>query len=308
MKKEFKTIEEQVEILKKKGLIIEDEEETKEILLRENYFFINGYRLLLMNSYSDKTFVKGSTFKELYALFLFDRSMRNIIFKYLLIIENQLKSITSYQLSKKYGYQEKDYLNPKNFTEDRSKIRRVKDLIEKMKRQVRINGTKHNATLHYIKNYGYVPMWILVKVLSFGIVCELYSVLKKEDQIEIASVFNVSTEYLEDFLPILANYRNLCAHEDIMFDHKTEKVIPDTEYHEKLNIFKMDDEYIYGKNDIFAVIIMLKYLLRKEDFRIMLKEIDYEKELLDSRIDSIPIEKILDRMGIPKNYLDLLDL
>ncbi len=308
MKKEFKTIEEQVEILKRKGLIIEDEEETKEILLRENYFFINGYRLLLMNSYSDKTFVKGSTFKELYALFLFDRSMRNIIFKYLLIIENQLKSITSYQLSKKYGYQEKDYLNPKNFTEDRSKVRRVKDLIEKMKRQVRINGTKHNATLHYIKNYGYVPMWVLVKVLSFGIVCELYSVLKKEDQIEIASVFNVSTEYLEDFLPILANYRNLCAHEDIMFDYKTEKVIPDTEYHEKLNIFKMDDEYIYGKNDIFAVIIMLKYLLRKEDFRIMLKEIDYEKELLDSRIDSIPIEKILDRMGIPKNYLDLLDL
>lgn len=308
MKKEFKTIEEQVEILKRKGLIIEDEEETKEILLRENYFFINGYRLLLMNSYSDKTFVKGSTFKELYALFLFDRSMRNIIFKYLLIIENQLKSITSYQLSKKYGYQEKDYLNPKNFTEDRSKVRRVKDLIEKMKRQVRINGTKHNATLHYIKNYGYVPMWVLVKVLSFGIVCELYSVLKKEDQIEIASVFNVSTEYLEDFLPILANYRNLCAHEDIMFDHKTEKVIPDTEYHEKLNIFKMDDEYIYGKNDIFAVIIILKYLLRKEDFRIMLKEIDYEKELLDSRIDSIPIEKILDRMGIPKNYLDLLDL
>lgn len=308
MKKEFKTIEEQVEILKRKGLIIEDEEETKEILLRENYFFINGYRLLLMNSYSDKTFVKGSTFKELYALFLFDRSMRNIIFKYLLIIENQLKSITSYQLSKKYGYQEKDYLNFKNFTEDRSKIRRVKDLIEKMKRQVRINGTKHNATLHYIKNYGYVPMWVLVKVLSFGIVCELYSVLKKEDQIEIASVFNVSTEYLEDFLPILANYRNLCAHEDIMFDHKTEKVIPDTEYHEKLNIFKMDDEYIYGKNDIFAVIIMLKYLLRKDDFRIMLKEIDYEKELLDSRIDSIPIEKILDRMGIPKNYLDLLDL
>ena len=308
MKKEFKTIDEQIEILKRKGLIIEDEEETKEILLRENYFFINGYRLLLMNSYSDKTFIKGSTFKELYALFLFDRSMRNIIFKYLLIIENQLKSISCYQLSKKYGYQEKDYLNPKNFTEDRSKIRRVKDLIEKMKRQVRINGSKHNATLHYIKNYGYVPMWVLVKVLSFGIVCELYSVLKKEDQIEIASVFNVSTEYLEDFLPILANYRNLCAHEDIMFDHKTEKVIPDTEYHEKLNIFKMDDEYIYGKNDIFAVIIMLKYLLRKEDFRIMLKEIDYEKELLDSRIDSIPIEKILDRMGIPKNYLDLLDL
>lgn len=308
MKKDFKTIDEQIEILKNKGLIIEDEEEAKEILLRENYFFLNGYRRLLMDSYSNKKFIKGSTFRELYALFLFDRAMRNILFKYLLIIENGLKSITSYQLSKKYGYKEKDYLNPKNFTSDHDKTRRVRDVIDKMKRQIRINGSKHNATLHYIKNYGYVPMWILVKVLSFGIVCELYSILKKEDQIEIASVFNVGTDYLEDFLPILANYRNLCAHEDIMFDHKTEKSIPDTEYHEKLNIFKMDDEYIYGKNDIFAVIIILKYLLRKEDFRLMLKEIDYEKELLDSRIDSIPIEKILDRMGIPKNYLDLLNL
>lgn len=308
MKKEFKTINEQVEILKNKGLIIEDEEETKEILLRENYFFINGYRLLLMNSYNNKTFVKGSTFRELYSLFLFDRAVRNIMFKYLLIIENQLKSITSYQLSKKYGYKEKDYLDPRNFTGDRDKVRRVRDIIDKMKRQVRINGSKHNATLHYSNNYGYIPMWVLVKVLSFGIVCELYQVLKTEDKVEIASVFNVSTEYLEDFLPILANYRNLCAHEDIMFDHRTERVIPDTEYHRSLNIFKMDGEYIYGKNDIFAVIIILKYLLRKDDFRLMLKEIDYEKELLDSRIDSIPIEKILDRMGIPENYLDLLDL
>ena len=81
MEKNFKTIDEQLEILKTKGLIIEDEEETKEILLRENYFFINGYRILLMNSYSDKTFVPGATFRELYSIFLFDRYFRNILFK-----------------------------------------------------------------------------------------------------------------------------------------------------------------------------------------------------------------------------------
>ena len=57
MEKLFKTIDEQLEILKSKGLIIEDETLAREILLRENYFFINGYRILLMNSYKDKTFV-----------------------------------------------------------------------------------------------------------------------------------------------------------------------------------------------------------------------------------------------------------
>ncbi len=308
MIKEFKTIDQQIDILRKKGLIIDDEARTYDILLKENYFFLNGYRHLFMNSPTDKTFISGSTFSELYSLFLFDRYSRNIFFKNLLIIENRLKSVISYQMSKKYGYKEKDYLNVKNFTNDPEKKRRVHDVIEKMKRQIRINTSRHNATLHYLNNYGYIPLWILVKVLSFGMVCELYSILKDEDKLEIATIFGLSKEYLEDFLPILSNYRNLCAHEDIVFDHKTERVIPDTEYHKKLNIFKMDDEYIYGKNDIFAVIIIFKFLLEDDEFRLMLKEFDYEFEKLDARIDSIPVEKILDTMGIPKNFMDILDM
>lgn len=308
MEKHFRTLNEQINILKEKGLIIEDEEETKEILLRENYFFINGYRALLMNSYADKNFIIGSTFRELYAIFLFDRYIRNIFFKYLMIIENQLKSVISYQLSKKYGYRDKDYLNPKNFIQDKQKSRRVKDVIEKMKRQIRVNGSNHMATIHYINNYGYIPLWVLVKVLSFGIVCELYSILKTEDQVSIADIFNINTDYLENFLPILSNYRNLCAHEEIVYEHRTEKKILNTPYHEKLNIPMMDDEYIYGKNDIFSVFIIMKYLLRKEDFRLMMKEIEYEIEALSGIVNSIPIEKILDRMGIPSNYMELVDL
>ena len=308
MIKEFKTIDQQIDILKKKGLIIDDMDMAYNILLKENYFFLNGYRHLFMNSPTDRTFVTGATFSELYSLFLFDRYSRNIFFKYLLIVENRLKSVISYQLSKKYGYKEKMYLNPKNFTRDPAKKRRVKDVIDKMKRQIRINATRHNATLHYIRNYGYIPLWILVKVLSFGMVCELYSILKDEDKLEVSSVFGLPKELLEDFLPILSNYRNLCAHEDIMFDHRTERTIPDTEYHKKLNIFKMDDEYIYGKNDIFSVIIIFKYILEDDEFRMMLKEFNYEFEKLDGKIDSIPVEKILDTMGIPKNYMDLLNM
>ena len=40
----------------------------------------------------------------------------------------------------------------------------------------------------------------------------------------------------------------------------------------------------------------------------MMKEVEYEIELLDGKVNSIPIEKILDRMGFPKNYLDIIDL
>ena len=307
MEKNFKTINEQVEILKNKGLIIEDEISVKETLLRENYFFIMGYRHVFMTSPKERKFIPGTTFDEVYSLFTFDRNFRNIIFKNVLVIENQLKSVISYQLSKKYGYKEKDYLNPKNFTQDHNKVRRVRDLIDKMKRQIRINDTTHNATIHYMNNYGYIPLWVLVKVLSFGIVCELYTILKKEDQIEIAEVFNTTPQVLEDILIILSNYRNLCAHEDIVFEHKTERVIPDTKYHNLMNIPQMDGEYIYGKNDLFAVIIIFKILLKNKEFRLMMKEIEYEIELLDGRIDSVSINKILDRMGFPQNYIELIE-
>lgn len=307
MEKNFKTINEQVEILKNKGLIIEDEISVKETLLRENYFFIMGYRHVFMTSPKERKFMPGTTFDEVYSLFTFDRNFRNIIFKNVLVIENQLKSVISYQLSKKYGYKEKEYLNPKNFTQDHNKVRRVRDLIDKMKRQIRINATTHNATIHYMNNYGYIPLWVLVKVLSFGIVCELYTILKKEDQIEIAEVFNTTPQVLEDILIILSNYRNLCAHEDIVFEHKTERVIPDTKYHNLMNIPQMDGEYIYGKNDLFAVIIIFKILLKNKEFRLMMKEIEYEIELLDGRIDSVSINKILDRMGFPQNYIELIE-
>jgi hypothetical protein len=70
----------------------------------------------------------------------------------------------------------------------------------------------------------------------------------------------------------------------------------------------MDDEYIYGKHDIFAVLIIMKYLLRKEDFREFMKEVEYEVEKLDGIIDSVPVEKILDQMGLPKNYMELVEL
>lgn len=300
------TIDEQVQILKNKNLIVEDIEYTKDILLRENYFFIMGYRNLFLKPKESK-FISGVTFDELYALFIFDRNFRNIILKNIFVIENELKSVVSYQLSKKYGYREKDYLNSKNFTADKEKARRVKDLLDKMRRQIRINASTHNATMHYITNYGYIPLWVLVKVLSFGIVCELYTILKKEDQIEIADVFNTTPQILSEILILLSNYRNLCAHEDIVFEHRTERVVPDTKYHEIMTIPKMDGEYIYGKNDLFSVIIIFKILLNKKDFRIMMREIEYEIELLDGKIDSIPINKVLDRMGFPLNYIEIIN-
>lgn len=308
MNKTFKTLDEQIDILKNKGLVIDDIEATKEILLRENYFFISGYRHLFFKSNESKKFITNTNFREIYGLFNFDRQLRNIIFKNILIIENNIKSVISYNLSKSYGIMERNYLNPKNFTREPEKTRQVNDLIKKMKRQIRVNGVQHEATSHYISNYGYIPPWIVVKVLSFGIVSELYGILKSDDQKDIASVFGVNYQELMSYLTILANYRNLCAHEDIVYEHRAQKPIYNTKYHQLLNIPMMDGEYIYGKEDLFAVIIILKQLLRKDDFTLLLNEISYEVDVLAGKLKVIPITKVLDRMGFPENFKELARL
>ena len=41
IEKQFKNLDEQIEIFKHKGLIINDEKYEKQVLLRENYFFLN---------------------------------------------------------------------------------------------------------------------------------------------------------------------------------------------------------------------------------------------------------------------------
>ena len=81
----------------------------------------------------------------------------------------------------------------------------------------------------------------------------------------------------------------------------------DTKYHLALNIPICDGEYEYGKDDLFALIIILKQLLRDDEFRLLLSELSYEIDVLAGKLKTIDINKILDTMGFPVNYKELLD-
>ncbi len=305
-KKIFKTLDEQIELLKKKGLAINNIDHAKEVLFKENYFFLMGYRYLFMKDSREKKFNKGTTFDELYAVFLFDRHLRNIMFKNILIVENNIKSIMSYQLSKKYGFKEKEYLNPDNFTKDQLREKQVYDVISKMKRQIRVNGKQHSATQHYMYNYGYIPMWILVKVLSFGLISELYSILKSEDKKNISAVYKIDEEEMIVYLNLLSNFRNICAHEDILYDHRTQRMISDTIYHYKLDIPKNEEDiYAFGKNDLFAMTIILKQMLNEAEFVDFIRELEYEIQMLDSRVNTVSLNSILNRIGFPDNWIEI---
>lgn len=161
--KEFKTYEEQIELLKLNGLIILDEAYAKEKLKEENYYnIINGYKELFMNLHKNDTFITDVTFEE-YDL---DRIIKNVVFKSILQVENILRSLISYEFSKKYGND--NYLKLENFEtlkdsgcnyeKYQKRVAQIQTLLANLQSDIAKAITKRAYINHYILNYGFIPL------------------------------------------------------------------------------------------------------------------------------------------------------
>ena len=69
-----------------------------------------------------------------------------------------------------------------------------------------------------------------------------------------------------------------------------------------------DDHYNYGKNDLFAVIIIMKRMLTKNEFNDFLFQIGYEIDILENKIKSVPTSLILNKIGFPDNWREITEL
>ena len=103
--KKFKSYNEQIKILKGRKLVISNEIWAKDMLERENYYnIINGYKEPFIDKrYKKERYKKGATIEEIYALYSFDRDIRDVLFKRILMVENTLRSLISYNFSKNYA-------------------------------------------------------------------------------------------------------------------------------------------------------------------------------------------------------------
>lgn len=71
--KGFKTINEQLEILRSRGLTINDETQARDFLLHNNYYRISGYSLTLRKN---DTFSRFATFQNIVDIYNFDHEQR----------------------------------------------------------------------------------------------------------------------------------------------------------------------------------------------------------------------------------------
>ena len=69
-----------------------------------------------------------------------------------------------------------------------------------------------------------------------------------------------------------------------------------------------EDGYIFGKNDLYALVLIMKVMLSDGEFRDLIHEISYELDILNGKVNSVSIVEILKKIGFPINWTDILDL
>lgn len=309
MEKLFKTIDEQIEILKSKGLTFDNIKNANNILINNNYYYlINGYKDIFIDKNSNKEkFINNTTFEEVYNLYEFDRNIRIIFLEYILLIERRIDSYISYEFSKQYGH--KNYLVPNNFNYTGKTNTMIDKFIDTINLEILHQYKNSNKMIkHYLDIYNYIPLWVLIRILSFGKVSKFYSFMKQKEQNSVSKRFNLKSEILKVYLTNLAETRNICAHDEKLYDINLRFKIAANEYHSLLKINKSRGNYINGVKDLFSIVLILKNILTKDEFKKFYKILIQNIENLNKNIKSINFQKVLNKMGFPKNYKKLLNL
>lgn len=303
--KRFSTFSEQVKWLQEeKHIVVSNPQYAEDILQHIGYFpLLGGYKHLFRIPLT-KRYKEGTSFEEIYALYLFDAELRDLFFKYLLQIERHLRSLISYYFSEIYGESQSAYLDINSYNNHHRNHSTIIRLISTLQYAVK---TRDYAYINYYRNsYGNIPLWVLINVLTFGNLSKMYQVLPQALQSKICkSIGTVNRKQMEQFLSILTKFRNVCAHGERLFTYKTVDAISDLPIHRKMNIPLNGEQYIYGKKDLFAVVIAFRYLLPAKDFLSFKKKVSQYIDHIRRSIIHISETELLHHMGFPKNWKTL---
>ncbi|MGY0692500.1 Abi family protein [Virgibacillus sp. FSP13] len=318
--KPFKPHRQQLTILRTRGLTIPNGSKAMRILERENYYsLVNGYKDLFLEvnengEYQNPDKYKnGATFDEIYKLFSFDRDLRNTLLEYLLIFESNIKSKISYRFSEKYK-EPHAYLVMKNYSRDPKLLKDVLNLIATISNIISTRGKKKTSIRHYLDKHDGVPLWVLIGYFTMGNVNYFYKCLSPKLQNTIAKDlaidfnrdYNTSIQFtsgmLEEILKTVNHFRNVCAHEERLYNFNIHKPSKSSNISRILNISITD----LNNGNFFTIVCFLKMVISKKDHKALVRKLENLFAKYESDFSSVSFREILQVMGFQVNWRNLL--
>lgn len=310
LQKEFKTLDEQISLLKNRGLIIPDENRAKRYLLTNNYYnIINGYGKYFQNI--PDHYIEDTSFNEVSRLYFFEEEIKKSIFNAALQIEHHMKSIAAYRFAEEYKDKEYAYLNPTSYNE--RKLSDASITISKFSNILKRKVNKPGSPIHhYAAAYQRVPIWVIIEYLDFGGIYYFIKELPNQILNKIAADLNpffmennngiypghsltpaIMLSYMKNILEI----RNVCAHNKRLIEFNC---------HEDAKYFSLlHDQYNIGSRDqrrnFYNTFIVMQCFLSKTEFGILNNTLRKQFKNLNNHLNTISINDIFDKMGFPRD-------
>jgi abortive infection bacteriophage resistance protein len=201
-------VQEQINLLKSRGLQIPDEARATRYLQNISYYRLSGYMYPFLADAKQHQFKKGTVFEDILDLYRFDRELRLLVFSAIEKIEIALRS----QITNEFSVA---LQNPFWYTE-------AKYFADPVKHASFLDGlspyvSRSNDVFikHFYNTYNnpWPPVWVIFEILSMGQFSILYSITAKSPPRKaVADYFGVKETVLTTWLHTLVYVRNICAH------------------------------------------------------------------------------------------------
>jgi abortive infection bacteriophage resistance protein len=294
------THQEQVNIWKNRGLLVEDEARAIHYLKNISYYRLSAYALPFQ--LEKDIFDPGTDFKDIVNLYLFDRELRLLVFNAIERLEVSIRARMIYTLSHKYGAHWQDhaeiYKDPYRVKNKKTGEFHTIDVYSEVQDMIRSSTKeKHPETFikHYKKNYHKPinpPSWMCLEVLTLGQLSKLFNGLKENcDKQLIAKEFGLHHTIFNSWLHTLTYIRNICGHHGRLWNRE---IAIEPIWLEKPSKPWISKQFNNVTNRSFYILCIIKYLLKT------VNPTHHIKEHLINLIEKYPNTPI-QFMGIPSN-------
>lgn len=224
-------IADQIALLEKRGLKIENKERAIKYLTTVGYYRLTGYMYHLQSEDGSHNFKADVSFSDIIDTYQFDKKLRYLLAEYIERIEVAMRTLLTNSHAIAYGffwYTDSGFYKPFVPLD-----REVKEQLEAERKKI---PRKHIDMHAYITNCildsfttateafittfktnytseRFPPCNMAMEILSLGKLAKLYEALKSSNEKQcIARTFNLSDVILESWLIFITNVRNICAH------------------------------------------------------------------------------------------------
>jgi len=263
------SISDQLNLLKSRGLIVNDDSIVENWLKSVSYYRLSGYWLPYevppqAGQTRSKVFMKGVTFDDITDLYIFDRKLRLKTMEAIERVEIALRARWTYHVVHSLGSHA--HLEPDNF----NLTYRNGKYWSMMASLSRTAGQSDEVFIkHYTKKYktpSNPPLWAMTELMSFGELSIWVSMTKnKKITSKVAKDLGFPTvKTLEGALQNIALVRNKCAHHSRLWNRKFTKRAPAIKSLANVLVYTSPVANRQADNRLYNTLVLLVHFLKHQ--------------------------------------------